>query len=600
MDEIIKIVKNMLEEWAQYYAEWDAWMGEINDDWSNYQEVMNEAWQDMQDFINNYFDNLDVQEEINNKITEMVATGEFATIVNPYVPPAVTEWLTAHITQPEGVVIDTSLSVSGACADAKATGDAIGNILNGFQQIAGKFILTTGTYQADGKTTENLLRRMRNCYPFVANTVNVITVTYPYKIRWFALDGDYNIISEEPTWLDMIDVTTLPANTVFFNFTIENFEHPQSDISSELQTALAGMTITMKTDEEIKKIDINLNTRDFINKPTPKYIKSTLQSDGGIYTNNAYGANLAVTDFLLVEVLEGYQIRNAMSWTGANAYSIAFYNDAKQTIGTAYADTDTTSKTNITVDVDTLLPSYPDAVYMRIAYDTNEDFKVVKLPVEETLDTIYPTYKVNAYPSIIFCGDSVTAGFVVEGTENDPSQIYGEEPEYSYPSSFNRIYAGANVTTVAQSGISVKGFYDTKYPQIDFSDYNMCVFELGLNPGNEGYLNINDWNTPGTNTNIYRQMIAGVRTQNADIKIVLVRTQIYQNDALAVLQAIATESDCLVIDLMDKKYINLNDTKYHGYYNNGGVATLDPTHFNRIGYTAKAYDVTRWLGELLP
>ena len=130
MDEIIKIVKNMLEEWAQYYAEWDAWMNQMNDDWSNYQEVMNEAWQNMQDFINNYFDNLDVQNEINNKITSMVESGELATIVAPYIPPRVTEWLTANITQPVGVVIDTSLTVAGACADAKATGDAITTVSN--------------------------------------------------------------------------------------------------------------------------------------------------------------------------------------------------------------------------------------------------------------------------------------------------------------------------------------------------------------------------------------------------------------------------------------------------------------------------------------
>ena len=130
MDEIIKIVKNMLEEWAQYYAEWDAWMNQMNDDWSNYQEVMNEAWQNMQDFINNYFDNLDVQNEINNKITTMVNSGEFASIVEPYIPPRVTAWLTEHITEPVGVVIDTSLSVAGACADAKATGDAIAYLEN--------------------------------------------------------------------------------------------------------------------------------------------------------------------------------------------------------------------------------------------------------------------------------------------------------------------------------------------------------------------------------------------------------------------------------------------------------------------------------------
>lgn len=128
MDEIIKIIKNMLEEWATYHAQWDQWKTELEDDWSNYQDVMNEAWADMQDFINNYFDNLDVQEEINNKIVSMIQSGEFGLLVNEYIPPAVNAWLNLNITEPEGVVIDTSLSVAGACADAKATGDAIESV----------------------------------------------------------------------------------------------------------------------------------------------------------------------------------------------------------------------------------------------------------------------------------------------------------------------------------------------------------------------------------------------------------------------------------------------------------------------------------------
>ena len=114
LDEIIKVVKDMLVEWAQYHAQWDEWQGDID-----------QAWQDMQDFINNYFDNLDVQQEINNKIISMVNSGEFGTIMQPYVPPEVTAWLADHITQPVGVVIDDSLTVEGACADAKAAGDRI-------------------------------------------------------------------------------------------------------------------------------------------------------------------------------------------------------------------------------------------------------------------------------------------------------------------------------------------------------------------------------------------------------------------------------------------------------------------------------------------
>lgn len=87
----------------------------------------------LQDWINNWFDNLDVQEELNNKIDSMVHDGSFGTIlhqtfdtqINQQTTNAVTAWLVANVT-PTGsaVVVDKSLSIEGAAADAKATGDA--------------------------------------------------------------------------------------------------------------------------------------------------------------------------------------------------------------------------------------------------------------------------------------------------------------------------------------------------------------------------------------------------------------------------------------------------------------------------------------------
>lgn len=114
LDEIIKIVKNLAEEWVAYQLEWD-----------NLYTDTQQALEDFKNYAYSYFDNLDVQDEINNKINSLVADGTFNAIVMPTLSTVVTTWLTEHITEPTGVVIDTSLTVEGAVADAKATGDAI-------------------------------------------------------------------------------------------------------------------------------------------------------------------------------------------------------------------------------------------------------------------------------------------------------------------------------------------------------------------------------------------------------------------------------------------------------------------------------------------
>jgi lysophospholipase L1-like esterase len=48
-------------------------------------ETLTNAFNELQNYVNNYFDNLDVQEEINNKLNEMAQSGELDQIVGKYI-----------------------------------------------------------------------------------------------------------------------------------------------------------------------------------------------------------------------------------------------------------------------------------------------------------------------------------------------------------------------------------------------------------------------------------------------------------------------------------------------------------------------------------
>ena len=89
-------------------------------------ETVNHALTTFQEFLNEYFDNLDVQEEINNKLDEMARNGDLTALVRPIIteqaPNIISDWLEENIT-PTSPAVDASLSVSGAAADAKVVGE---------------------------------------------------------------------------------------------------------------------------------------------------------------------------------------------------------------------------------------------------------------------------------------------------------------------------------------------------------------------------------------------------------------------------------------------------------------------------------------------
>lgn len=103
LSEVINILLTMQEEWNATKAEW-----------ASYKE-----------FIDNYFENLDLTEEVYKVMLRMAANGELADIVDP----VIIDWLIDNIT-PTKPLVDGSLRIPGAAADAKATGDGLKHKVN--------------------------------------------------------------------------------------------------------------------------------------------------------------------------------------------------------------------------------------------------------------------------------------------------------------------------------------------------------------------------------------------------------------------------------------------------------------------------------------
>lgn len=161
-------------------------MHELNLDWflAKFKELVEEwnqvqgEWTSLHDYVQNYFDNLNVQTEIDNKINAMILDGTFADIVSPFVTAALpsivagqlpdvvaaqisavvaaqinavvadqiapvtaaaaAEWLAANVDPDSGYVIDKSLTISDAAADAGVVGSILSDITERTKQLFNK------------------------------------------------------------------------------------------------------------------------------------------------------------------------------------------------------------------------------------------------------------------------------------------------------------------------------------------------------------------------------------------------------------------------------------------------------------------------------
>ena len=71
-DWLINTVKKLADDWAQYHADWEAWKNDTQ-----------AAFDDLQAYVENYFANLDVSQEISDKLDEMAQDGTLRALIEP-------------------------------------------------------------------------------------------------------------------------------------------------------------------------------------------------------------------------------------------------------------------------------------------------------------------------------------------------------------------------------------------------------------------------------------------------------------------------------------------------------------------------------------
>lgn len=164
---------------------------------------LHKAYIELQGYVNNYFNNLDVQNEINNKLDSMASDGTLLTIIAPTISSATASWLSEHITNPANPPIDTSLTVSGAAADAKITGNFVSNLSNRMFPVVkydnwfdhtrkvteGYFL----NYQT-GKATEGANYGYSEYYPIKCDTI-FFAAGFGNGAQFCFYDNGFNFIS---------------------------------------------------------------------------------------------------------------------------------------------------------------------------------------------------------------------------------------------------------------------------------------------------------------------------------------------------------------------------------------------------------------------
>lgn len=182
------------------------------------------------------------------------------------VPQVVSDWLDENITQPTTPVVDASLSVSGAAADAKSTGSAISHIdtglSNGMAQISFSPAFTLGQYIRQASGISNPSNKYARTTSFWATSgrsrIRLTSDTYEMSVSFYGSSGN---ITTGAGYIGYSDYTEkdvfLPRGESVVKFMITFRRSDQNELTNDDVTAfVAALEASNYTDTSLSLKDI--------------------------------------------------------------------------------------------------------------------------------------------------------------------------------------------------------------------------------------------------------------------------------------------------------------------------------------------------------